>query len=126
MCSQYRCSHGTFARSRANHCSNEASYTRCEGKYPDLKADIRILNDQNPVKTASDDPFVQLVQNVAQSLKSPTKLGGLTGYTDGSQFVHADKAFPIIVLGPGDTLIAHQPDEYVEVAEFLHSIQLYQ
>lgn len=95
-------------------------------KYPDLKADIRILNDQNPVKTASDDPFVQLVQNVAQSLKSPTKLGGLTGYTDGSQFVHADKAFPIIVLGPGDTLIAHQPDEYVEVAEFLHSIQLYQ
>lgn len=95
-------------------------------KYPDLKTDIRILNDQTPVKTSSEDPFVKLVQNTVESLGGPTTLGGMTGYTDSSQFTHADKTFPIIVLGPGDTSVAHQPDEYVEVAEYLNSIQLYE
>ncbi|WP_164669368.1 ArgE/DapE family deacylase [Virgibacillus doumboii] len=94
-------------------------------KYPDLKADIRILNDQTPVKTSSEDPFVELVQDTAKSLGAPTKLGGITGYTDSSQFTHADKQFPVIVLGPGDTSVAHQPDEYVEVDEYMNSINLY-
>lgn len=95
-------------------------------KYPDLKTDIRILNDQTSVKTSSEDPFVKLVQNTVEFLGGTTTLGGMTGYTDSSQFAHAAKTFPIIVLGPGDTSVAHQPDEYVEVAEYFNSIQLYE
>ena len=49
----------------------------------------------------------------------------MTGYTDGSQFMQANNEFPIIVLGPGDTSVAHQPDEYVETKEYLNSINLY-
>jgi len=60
-------------------------------KYPDLHAEIRILNDQNPVKTSSDDPFVKLVQNVVKENGGSTELGGVTAYTDGSQFVHAKR-----------------------------------
>ncbi|WP_163529870.1 ArgE/DapE family deacylase [Halobacillus ihumii] len=96
-----------------------------KGTYPDLKSEIRILNDQTPVKTSSEDPFVKLVQDTAESSGGSTTLGGITGYTDSSQFTHADKEFPVIVLGPGDTSVAHQPDEYVEVDEYLNSIQLY-
>ncbi|QKY68419.1 ArgE/DapE family deacylase [Lentibacillus sp. CBA3610] len=94
-------------------------------KYPELKADIRILNDQNPVKTSSEDPFVKLVQDTVESLDGQATLEGMTGYTDSSQFTQANKTFPVIVLGPGDTSVAHQPDEYVEVDEFFNSIQLY-
>ena len=31
-----------------------------KNKYPDLKADIRILNDQSPMRTSDTDPFVQI------------------------------------------------------------------
>ncbi|MFD1360910.1 ArgE/DapE family deacylase [Lentibacillus salinarum] len=94
-------------------------------KYPDLKAEIRSLNDQSPVKTSSEDPFVQLVQDVVKESNGQAELGGMTGYTDGSQFIHANKKFPIVVLGPGETSIAHQPDEYVEIDKYLDSINLY-
>jgi len=94
-------------------------------KYPDLKADIQLLNDQNPVRTSSEDPFVKLVQETSKSLGGQTTLGGITAYTDSSQFTNANKAFPVVMLGPGETSLAHQPDEYVEVGEYLNSIQLY-
>ncbi|RLL40713.1 M20 family peptidase [Oceanobacillus piezotolerans] len=94
-------------------------------KYPNLKADIRILNDQQPVRTSSEDSFVKLVQDVKKSLGGDITLGGITAYTDSSQFTKAEKKFPVIVMGPGGTAAAHQPDEYVEVDEFLKSIYLY-
>ncbi|WKA59803.1 M20 family metallopeptidase [Planococcus shenhongbingii] len=94
-------------------------------RYPDLKADIRILNDQPSLRNSREDPFVQVVQDAVKAKGGTTALGGMTGYTDGSQFSQASKKFPIIVLGPGDTKLAHQPDEYVEVDEYLSSIQLY-
>lgn len=96
-----------------------------KGKYPDLKGEIRILNDQSPVKTSSEDPFVKLIQEVVKASNGSTELGGVTAYTDGSQFIHANKKFPIVVLGPGETSTAHQPDEYVEVDKYLDSIDLY-
>ncbi|WP_010529158.1 ArgE/DapE family deacylase [Lentibacillus jeotgali] len=99
--------------------------TSAEEKYPDLTADIRLLNDQTPMKTPADDPFVKLVQDTVKPLGIPTTLGGMTGYTDSSQFTHANEVFPVIVLGPGDTSVAHQPDEYVEVDKYLTSITLY-
>lgn len=94
-------------------------------KYPDLKGEIRILNDQSPVKTSSEDPFVKLIQEVVKASNGSTELGGVTAYTDGSQFIHANKKFPIVVLGPGETSTAHQPDEYVEVDKYFDSIDLY-
>ncbi|MFC7393451.1 ArgE/DapE family deacylase [Scopulibacillus cellulosilyticus] len=96
-----------------------------KNKYPDLKADIRILNDQPPMRTPGDSPFVKLVQEAVKSIYGSAELGGMTGYTDGSQFMQSNNHFPIIVLGPGDTSVAHQPDEYVEVEEYLNSIKLY-
>ncbi|MGM9921742.1 MAG: ArgE/DapE family deacylase [Bhargavaea sp.] len=97
-----------------------------KGRYPDLRAEIKILNDQNPVKTPADDPFVRLVQEVVKEADGAEELGGMTGYTDSAQFALAKKDFPIIVLGPGDTAVAHQPDEYVEIDEYYASIRLYQ
>ncbi|MFD1707717.1 ArgE/DapE family deacylase [Siminovitchia sediminis] len=99
---------------------------RTKEKYPELKAKVRILNDQAPVKTSGDDPFVKLVQSVVKAADGPIELGGMTGYTDGSQFVSAKKKFPIIILGPGETSLAHQPDEFVEIDKYLNTVHLYQ
>ena len=62
-----------------------------KGRHPDLRAEIKILNDQNPVKTQEDDPFVRLVQEVVKEAGGAEELGGMTGYTDSAQFALAKK-----------------------------------
>ncbi len=94
-------------------------------QYPDLKSEIRILNDQSSMTTSDDDPFVKTVQVAVGSMGGSTKLGGITGYTDSSQFVQADKDFPVVVLGPGVTAQAHQPDEHVDIDKYLECIEIY-
>lgn len=92
---------------------------------PDFKAEIEVINDLGSVRTAENDELVvkalQAVKEVTGETKHPE---GLTGYTDGSQFVKADKKFPIIVLGSGNVELAHQPDEYVCIDEFMDTIEI--
>jgi succinyl-diaminopimelate desuccinylase len=95
-------------------------------KYPEMKVKIEVLNDLSPVKTPANHPFVKLVSEVVQSVSRARPLPrAMTGYTDGSQFVKANKEFPIVILGPGDPYLAHQTDEFVEVEAYLRSIDIY-
>lgn len=99
--------------------------TELEQTIPDFKAEIEVINDLGSVRTAENDELVvkalQAVKEVTGETKHPE---GLTGYTDGSQFVKADKKFPIIVLGSGNVELAHQPDEYVCIDEFMDTIEI--
>lgn len=87
---------------------------------------IEVINDLNAVKTEPDNEFVKLVTAVAQE-KTTRKIEptGLSGYTDGSQFVKANKKYPIVIIGPGNVELAHQPDEYIEIDMYLDSIDIY-
>lgn len=93
---------------------------------PDFNLDIEVINNLNSVRTNTNDDFVKLVTNVVSKFsKEEIQPIGLSGYTDGSQFVKAKKQFPIIILGPGETKLAHQPDENVEIDKYLESIEIY-
>ena len=46
-----------------------------------------------------------------------------SGGTDASQFTKAGD-YPIIIIGPGDMSMAHQPNEYVDVQDFYDMIQI--
>lgn len=93
---------------------------------PDFKAKAEYINDLPSVRTEPDDSFVVLTKTILEQElnQSITPLGG-SGYTDGSQFTQASKKFPIIVLGPGNPTLAHQPEEYVELAIYLKSIEIF-
>lgn len=88
--------------------------------------DIEVINDLNSVKTDENCDFVKLTRSaVSKHMHKDAKPIGLSGYTDGSQFVKVEKDFPIVILGPGQTELAHQPDEYVEINSYLKSIDIY-
>lgn len=95
-------------------------------KYPDLNAEVKVVADLEPVKTNIDDPFVYLTLKASESVSGPREEPkGFTGITDACVFNEAKKDFPIIVMGPGDIKLAHQPNEYVEIEEYLNSIETY-
>jgi succinyl-diaminopimelate desuccinylase len=93
---------------------------------PGFKANIRVINDLPCIRTAHDDPFVELVCKEVSKLRGLSdRVTGMSGYTDASAFVPAKKSLPTVILGPGDYKLAHQPDEYIVIDQFLRFIPLY-
>ncbi len=100
---------------------------RVQQESPDLKTEIRILNDLPSVRTPVDDPFVTLVQeSVKEIFGEQRPPSGVTAYTDCSQLVPPEgRHQPFVIISGADTHLAHQPNEYIAVDTFLKSIELY-
>jgi succinyl-diaminopimelate desuccinylase len=97
-----------------------------KARMPNFKVDIRIINDLPNVSTSSDDPFVRLVREAVTEVHGLCdRVTGMSGYTDASAFVPARGDLPVVILGPGDYKLAHQPDEYIDISQFLRFIPLY-
>ncbi|MGY3778953.1 ArgE/DapE family deacylase [Isobaculum melis] len=92
---------------------------------PDFKAEIEFINDLPSVRTEVDNPFTILTQKVVTEVtQREANIFGMTGYTDGSQFGRVKKEFPILILGPGETKYAHQPNEFVKIDDFYQMIEI--
>jgi len=70
-----------------------------------------------------DAPLVQTMVAVNEYLGLDVTLTGFSMGTDGRFF--AARGYPTIVYGPGDPRVAHQPDEWVEVAELVQCARAY-
>ncbi len=103
----------------------EGLITDLSRRIPDFKASVRVTNDRAPVETSSDEPVVQnffdLVAEVAGERPVPK---GVRYYTDAVAFVPALKA-PMIICGPGDAKLAHQPNEHVEISKLVQAARIY-
>ncbi len=54
----------------------------------------------------------------------PARYGGVPGSTDGT-ILRMSLGIPIVTCGPGNRLIPHQADEYVEVTELVDAARIY-
>jgi succinyl-diaminopimelate desuccinylase len=94
-------------------------------RIPDFKASVKVTNDRAPVETSPDVPVVQsfydIVAEVAGERPVPK---GVRYYTDAVAFVPVLKA-PMIICGPGEAKLAHQPNEHVEISKLLQAAQIY-
>lgn len=99
-----------------------AELSRC---VTDFKALVRVTNDRIPIETSPQDPVVQTFVNVVAEVtgkKPPMK--GANYYSDAVVFVPVFKA-PMIICGPGDARLAHQPNEHVEVSKLIETAKIY-
>lgn len=72
-----------------------------------------------------DAPLVKLAQKVSkETFGKEAQPVGSGGANDGAEFLRAKGDFTSIVYGPGSET-SHMPDEYVELADFLKSIDFY-
>ena len=70
---------------------------------------------QGPSDVAVDAPVVRALRAAMQSLAEPTPVEGLSAWTDAALL--NDAGIPAICYGPGDIMLAHAAEEYVEIAE---------
>jgi len=94
-------------------------------RIPDFKALVRVTNDRAPVETSPDEPVVQSFADVVAEVTGERPVPkGVRYYTDAVAFVPALKA-PMIICGPGDARLAHQPNEHVEVAKLVQAAKIF-
>ncbi|MGH9067323.1 MAG: M20 family metallopeptidase [Acidimicrobiales bacterium] len=90
-----------------------------------VSADLVVLDDRPPVDTPVGHPVVtSLAAAHAEVTGEAARFGGVPGTTDGTIFTR-DAGVPTVVYGPGGKWIAHQADEYVEVAEIPRYARVY-
>lgn len=78
-----------------------------------------------PTKVEKQEPLVRaLARAVRQATGHAARYGGVPGSTDGT-ILHTELGIPIVTCGPGNRLIPHQVDEYVEVRELAAAARTY-
>lgn len=93
--------------------------------HPDFGLEMSVHNDRAPVETNPTHPFVTQALRVAREVSGKEQQpGGVSFYSDASIFAPAAD-IPIILYGPGDASMAHQPDEYIPVESLHEAIRYY-
>ena len=76
------------------------------------------------IETPPDDPFAALAHQALADLTGSSR--PYTGYaltSDGRWF--ARDGIPIIIFGPGDPVLAHSTNEFIEIDQLIEATQFY-
>ena len=90
-----------------------------------FKYNIEFINDLPAMKSNPDDPFIDIVSSSVSEVNDiEVEFKNPAYYTDGSIFFQSKKEYPIVILGPGEAEMAHQPNEYVDIEKFYNMISI--
>ncbi|MEO3801656.1 M20 family metallopeptidase [Nonomuraea sp. B1E8] len=88
-------------------------------------AEVSTLVDRPPVDVPVSDPVVAALAAAHRTVTGREPVyGGVPGSTDGTVLTHWG-GIPSVVYGPGGKWIAHQADEFVEVAEIVQCAKVF-
>lgn len=90
-----------------------------------VTAEVTVVDDRPAVEIDVGHPVVVALAAAHQAVTGePARYGGVPGATDGT-ILTRDAGIPTAVYGPGGKWIAHQADEYVEVADIVRCAHVY-
>ncbi len=97
---------------------------RC-GVIDSVASVVEVIDDRPVVDTPSSHPVVRALWESHRAVVGETpRLGGVPGATDGTVLTGRG-GIPSVVYGPGGKWIAHQADEFVEVADIIRHAEVY-
>lgn len=103
----------------------EAILKDLETEIDHFQAELNVINNLPALENEKDDPFVHIALKTNKDLnKVSVEEWGANYYTDASVYSPSLK-IPIIIYGPGNEKLAHQPDEYVDLNSYIRSISYY-
>ena len=111
-------------KTELNHCVAEVS-----GKDPWLKdhpANVEFFGAQwVPNSLRHDHPFAEVMKTAYQQVyQKPVKLEASPWGTDGGLLGKVG-GIPTLIIGPGETKVAHYPDEYIEIEEMIRAAKVF-
>ncbi|GGL93549.1 M20 family metallopeptidase [Nakamurella endophytica] len=90
-----------------------------------LRAELVVVDDRPPVDTPESEPVVAALRAAHREVTGvEAAIGGVPGTTDGT-ILTRDAGLATVVYGPGGKWIAHQADEFVEVAEIVQACRVF-
>ena len=99
---------------------------RAGSAYPGAKVEWEPVNSfRLATKVDASEVLVQaMVAGVRQGAGRAPRYGGVPGSTDGT-ILRMELGIPIVTCGPGNRLIPHQVDEYVDAAQIVEAAKIY-
>jgi len=79
-----------------------------------IHASIEVVNNRPPVGMDESAPLVQSLQQIYFELGIPWEKTGINYFTDASILIPS-LGVPFVILGPGNDIFFHQPDEYIRM-----------
>jgi succinyl-diaminopimelate desuccinylase len=94
---------------------------------PDLNYEIEVMQERLAVNTLEEERIFQVAKGLREeTYDSPSSRTGASYYTDASVLVESYPDLAVVLYGPGDDQLAHQPNECVDVESFVRSIEFYE
>ena len=89
------------------------------------QVEVDLIDWKAPVETRPDSQIVRIsLQAVEEITGLPRVPAGVSYFTDGSVIANA-LDIPMVIIGPADTGMTHQPNEYVEVSRLVEAVKIY-
>ena len=104
----------------------EAACRRAAAAVPQITIDWQPVNGYRlATRVEKSEPLVRaMTRGVRAATGKAPRFGGVPGSTDGT-ILRMTLGIPIVTCGPGNRLIPHQVDEYVEVSELVDAARIY-
>jgi len=104
----------------------EAVCRKAEGAVPGVKVEWEAINSfRLATRVDKSEALVQaMIGGVKAGAGRSPRYGGVPGSTDGT-ILRMELGIPIVTCGPGNRLIPHQVNEYVDGAEIVESARIY-
>lgn len=104
----------------------EALCRKAEEACPGVKVEWEPVNSLRlPTRVDRTEPLVRaMVRGVQHATGHKPRWGGVPGSTDGT-ILRMELGIPIVTCGPGDRLIPHQVNEYVETRQIVEAARIY-
>jgi succinyl-diaminopimelate desuccinylase len=108
------------------HGELDALCRGAEAGLPGVKVEWEPVNAfRLATKVDKSESLVQaMIHGVRKATGKPPRYGGVPGSTDGT-ILRMELGIPIVTCGPGNRLIPHQVDEYVEGNEIVDAAKIY-
>ena len=104
----------------------EALCRAAEAAVPGVKLEWEAVNAfRLATRVEKSEALVQaMIHGMRKATGSAPRYGGVPGSTDGT-ILRMELGIPIVTCGPGNRLIPHQVDEYVETREVVDAARIY-
>lgn len=89
-----------------------------------LRVKFEVMNDRPALENKNDDKWIKKLDWEILCEKMEVRHTGINYFTDASILARDFPDLSVILFGPGEACMAHQPDEYVEIEKYLKYIKI--
>jgi succinyl-diaminopimelate desuccinylase len=86
---------------------------------------VTIAASMPPVETHPGLPIVQTALDLVARISGQAKPASAVPYVTDASVYQPALRIPVLICGPGEARLAHQPDEWVAVPKYLDAIRFY-